>query len=193
MGLKHFVMILALFFLASCAPNAGTEIVNTPNPNESAGGKKKTDTALYEVSVTLPEGWTFTEYGPDVTPGAESFTDTDPATVTVAQFDYGQSRFTVFFSELSSDQTLTDFIRERRPEGEFDLEEFTEVNAEVALFVQEEPGPRDGFVLDLYIAVEGYVLWMRAEAVAETNEEKVKIMNVFLEQILPTIEFVPKK
>lgn len=59
--------------LAACG-GQGTEVLSPPNPSESPG-PQQIETPLYEVKMDLPVGWTYTEYGPDVPPGPETFRD----------------------------------------------------------------------------------------------------------------------
>lgn len=179
-----------LVSLAACG-GQGTEVVSPPNPSESPG-PQQIETPLYEVKMDLPVGWTYTEYGPDVPPGPETFRDIDPETVAVAQFSKGGSGFTVFYSVMAPEEILEVFVRSRRPVGEIRIVKVPdEENDYVALFNQEEPGPHDGFVVDVYASVNQYVLWLRAEAVGSI-EEQDNTLNEFFDLILPSIEFRPK-
>ena len=191
MEVKRLILILMAVVGFSACTSQGTEVLSPANPNESPS-QQKIETLLYEMTVDLPAGWTFKEYGPDVTPGPETFEDIDPETITVAQFNKGDSGFTIFYSSLDSG-TLEDFVRARRPVGELEIEKVEdEDNAYTAIFFQEEPGPHEGLVIDVYIAVDQYILWMRTEAVG-TQEEQETLLTEFFEVIVPSIEFQPKK
>lgn len=190
MGVKR--IIVALVFLFACG-GKGTEVVSPPNPNEGTD-RKKIENGLYEITMNLPAGWTYQEVGPGVTPGPETFKDSDPDTITVAQFNKGVSGFfTVFFSTLSSGEPLEAFIRRRRPSGEIQIQLVPEEKeAYLAFFLgQREPGPHGGFVADVYASVKRQVLWVRAEAVGTTSEQE-KILNEFFQVIVPSIRFKSK-
>ena len=78
MEIKRLLLILmAIASFAACT-SQGTEVLSPANPNESPS-QQKIETLLYEMTVDLPAGWTFKEYGPDVTPGQEAFEDIDLA------------------------------------------------------------------------------------------------------------------
>lgn len=185
---RAFFILMVVMGLTGCS-GQGTEVVSPPNPSE-VPILQKIETLLYEVTMTLPSGWSFQEFGPGVTPSSETFQDGDSDTVTVALFEKDLSDFTIFYSEMATGETLEEFVRERRPVGEIQLETMEE--GSVALFNQEEQGPEGGFVIDLYIAVEQTVLWMRAEAVG-TPQQQETILNEFFQVIVPSIDFQPKK
>ncbi len=191
MALKRIFTIALFLFEIGCG-GAGTEVVSPPNPNEGPG-PQSIETDFYAVSLNLPAGWSFTEYGPGAEIDDGVFADADPETITAAHLAKEPSRFTFFFSYLDRNELLVDYVRQRRPTGDLQITEqdFGRSLATGILFMQEEPGPRGGFLFDFYVESEGAVLWMRAEFVG-TDEEKNRTLDEF-NAIIESVEFVPKR
>ncbi len=183
-------LIFFILFLFSACGGSGTEVVNPGNNQKT---KAQFEGGNYEITMTLEAGWTFVEYGADDTPLPGAFTDgTDPKTITVAEFFKGESRFTIFTSFLLSNETLLDFAQHRNPSVDFDIHTSTRdgVTVESTSVFYLDAGPHGGDMLDLYIAVNDEVLWMRAELVG-TDEEIEKTKEEFVD-IVGSIEFVKK-
>ena len=121
--------------------------------------------------------------------------------MTVAQFiKENAGYFTVFMSFLQGEETFESYIGLRRPIDQVEItvvkEEGEEIGS-IAVFDQEEPGPRGGFLFDLYQSSDersgvDAVLWMRTECIG-TNEEIGQTLDEFFLQILPTMTFKPKR
>ena len=176
------IIFICLFGFVACG--GGTEVVNTPNPNETTP-VKKFETPYYSVIFEIPEGWTYIDYTTGTQPGEEAFADTDEGTETLAHFSYPEKGyFTVFAARLGETETLVDYIRQRRPMGDIEITEFESDEGQkgtLAFIDQEEPGPREGYVLDLYLAVEADILWMRTELLGSSAEEMEKTLEDFFD------------
>ena len=174
--------LLSILFVTLTACGAGTEVVNTPNPNETPSSKKF-ENPYYSVVLEIPDGWTYIDYTTDTIPGEEAFSDDDPKTETIAFFSNGDDGFfTIFASLLDEEETLVDYVRERRPSGDLAI---TVVESErqrgtLAFIDQEEVGPRGGYVFDVYLAIESEILWMRTELLG-SGEEMEATWNQFWE------------
>lgn len=164
-------MTAICFLLAGCGGN-GTEVVNTPNPNETPPSKKF-DGPYYTVTFEIPEGWTYIDYTTGAEAGAEAFTDDDADTGPMAHFLHlDNGFFTVFSALLDEGETLLDYVRERRPVGDIEIIalESERQRGTLAFFEQEEAGPRGGYLFDVYLAVGLEVLWMRTELLGSGEE-----------------------
>lgn len=168
---------LCLFTFPACGGN-GTEVASVPNPSDTPmPGKKKFETPYYTLSIDVPEGWTFIEYTVNVHAGSEGFKDiADPNTEAAAYFEKsGLGYFTVFASEIAAGETLVDYIRLRRPDGEIqDIQIGTLRDTGEPVFgyiyVDTNPGPNTGVVFDLYMENEGQIVWMRTELIGTLDE-----------------------
>ena len=181
---KRFLIIIVMItgMVISACGGQGMEVVSPPNPSESPQ-PLNIDTELYELTVDLPAGWTFQEYGPrGKTPGPYVFIDKDPETVTIAHFTQGLSRFTFFFSKLKPGETLFEFIRERHPLGEIDIGAPEGPSSDGQTITEAAFGMSEiGFsslpsVFDYYLSIDSYVFWIRG-AVFGTNLEQDKVMD----------------
>lgn len=184
MVVARFVILLFLLFFQIDCSGPGTEIMNPPSTGQSPiQAQFKND--QYSIQLTLPPGWTFVEYGPTKTPGPEAFTDIDPATITVAHFQKGESRFTIFYSLLEDssrlDQSLYNFVSVRHPGTGFRVETVPEETN--AYFVSID----DGQIISIYISLELECVWMKMELVGTELEQR----RTFEEfgQIVDSIQF----
>lgn len=186
--MKNILLLVFTFFLLSAC--AGTEVGNPPNPDSISIKAIEFKTPVYHVGITIPEGWTYIEYGPAKIPGPEAFQDINSETIVVATFSKKQSRFTTFFSKKRSDQTLLQFVRERRPAGLIDIKKVKNPanNGETfqAIFNQAGPGPNGGLVFDAYFAKGDEIFWLRAELVGTPAEQSKDLdeMNQILETLV---------
>lgn len=184
MELKVRITTVIFLFLVACG--SGTEVVNTPNPNETPP-VRKFDSPYFSVILQIPEGWTYIDYTTGIEPGEEAFVDAGEDTATLAHFSYpDRGYFTIFASHMDEGLSLVDYVRQRRPTGDIQI---TIVESEegqkgtLAFIDQEEPGPRGGYVLDLYLDVESDVLWMRTELLGTAEQ-----MEETLEQFFDIVE-----
>lgn len=168
---RNLTMSVIFLFLVACG--AGTEVVNTPNPNETPP-VKKFETPYYSVILEIPEGWTYIDYTTGIEPGEEAFVDSDEETATLAHFSYpDRGYFTIFASHLEEGESLVEYVRDRRSTGDIQItivESDDGQKGTLAFIDQEEPGPHGGYVLDLYLSVESDVLWMRTELLGTAEE-----------------------
>lgn len=170
-------VILHLIFILSMVHcgGQGTEVVSVPNPIDTAPTTKKFEMGGLEVSLDVPQDWTFIDYTLGTNPGSEAFQDIDPETITVAYFSHGTvGFFTIFSGRLTGSQTLTDYIRQRRPSGDIQIEELASdgQSASLAFFEQEEAGPRGGYLFDIYLEADEEILWMRTELLGSDEERQ---------------------
>src|SRR5262249_11474358 len=152
-----------------CSGGYGTEVLNPPAPQQTPG-KVQFIQESYEVVVTVPPGWAYTEYGPGTTPGPGVFKDIDPSTIALAYFTKGESRFKVFFSTLptapSFSEALENFVKARHPTSEVTVEAVPDETDTFFASVQENP------FLDIFVSVKGSCLWMRLELVGTPEEQQ---------------------
>jgi len=168
------ILFIFIFVLVSCG-GQGTEVLSVQNPNETPK-PKKFETVNYNVIIDLPEDWTFIEYSHSVNPGEEAFIDDDVETQIVAYFEKKDlAYFTIFAAKLDEGQSIFDYVRERRPTGDYyyEVADAGGVEATMLLYSQEEPGERDGYVFDLYFAIGDDVLWMRGELLGSEEEQQI--------------------
>lgn len=173
--IRSLSKIILLIALTACGQ--GTEVNNPTSPDEIQPPKKEFTAQYYSVTLEISEGWTYTEYDlfGDVS-DPEAFSDPVGTSRTVAHFTKPSlGYFTIFEALFEKDQTLVDFVRERRPEGE--LKTFETTNEEgvpftFIYFYQTDRGPRGGFLFDVYLSdnLEG-VLWMRTELLGSSKEK----------------------
>lgn len=190
--MKLKIILICALMLTGCN---GTEVASPPSPGENQAGPRKIDSPEYDISIPLPSGWSLVEYSDTHPPGTEAFSDITSDTLTLAQISTGQSRFTMFYSVFQTGQNLEAFVRQRRPTGYIEMGRFEDPEFEpvdTAIYRQAEAGPRGGTVWDIYFGVAEDVIWLRAEAVGATEEERNNIIDIFFADIFPSINFVPK-
>lgn len=181
---KRFLfLLLFLFFQIDCG-GPGTEVINPPTPGQtSIQAQFVSDN--YSISLTLPPGWTYTEYGPGETPGPNVFTDFDPDTITVAHFQKGLNRFTIFYSLLEPAATYSEslrrFVQPRHPRTGFNVEAVPD--EQDAYFVSID----DGDLISVYISIALECVWMKVDLVGTVTQQQ----QTFEEfgQIVESIQF----
>ena len=125
----------------------------------------------------MPDDWEYIEYDGDTQPEDEAFEVDDEDTLTLAYLEKTDlAFFTVFAAELDDDEDVFDYILSIRTDiDEDDLQYQTATvdgqTAYLVFYQQEEEGERGGDIVDLYLSMEGIVLWARGELTG-TNEER---------------------
>lgn len=173
-----------LFMICIACGGQGTEVNNPVSPDEIVPIKKKFEAEVYSVTLDILEDWDYTEYDlMGYVTDENAFTDPAGTSRTLAHFTKPNlGYFTVFEAFFKEDQTLFDFLRARRPDGEFETFETPASETRTLTWIyfsQTEPGPRGGFLFDLYATDnrEG-VLWMRTELLG-TSQERQKTWEEF--------------
>jgi hypothetical protein len=178
MGRGRLIIFLLLCLIGCGGGGSGTEVLNTPNPGESAGGttEKKFESLVFDVTLELPEDWEYIEYDDDTEPGNEAFEVDEDDAYTIAYLEKTDlAFFTIFAAELEGDEDIFDYVYRMRPEVEgvqYQTSEVDGVTAYLVFYQQEDDGERGGDVVDLYLEVDGVVLWARGELTGSQDERE---------------------
>jgi len=175
-----FIGIVFGLSLVACVQH-GTEVTNPPDESNVFISKE------FGLSLTLPEGWTYTEYVDGVEPGLDVYSDPVGTADTIALFTKGETNFVALYNTLVDDETLEAYIRARHPdEG---VEVICEDDMCAAGISLSDAGAEDNrAVIIMYASIAHEVAALRMEIVANSQEEADTILSEF-ENIVESLLF----
>lgn len=173
---KLITFLFIVFVISSCGQ--GTEVLN-PQDQESYSNTK------YGFSFDYTAGWTYTEFPFGEAPPDDVYEDPMGTAFAVVLFEKGESNFIIFYDTLSSGETLSEYVDNRRsPEDEVISEMLDEIEA--IIVNQAAWGEKGGSVSAVYARSGNIVFTLRIEIVAETAEDAQQTADEFI-QILNTL------
>ncbi len=181
LNIKNFILLFCLILLNHCG--SGTQVLSPGNPGESAPTAIRARIANYQLTGTLPEGWTFQRLQPNDPIPTGIYNDTNTATNLEAVFTRGTSQFS-FFSFLVDttvplDQGLSRFISAEHPGEEFTVERDAESSIPAFGSVVVDPtSTSTHIILDSYYAVEGLGLVLHLD-ISGSSTEIDQVLNEF--------------
>lgn len=169
-----FLLAVAVSVFSGCTnTNKGTEVTNPQDEIIFTSEK-------YHLSLTLPAGWSFTEYSETVRPEAGVYSDPLGSAEILAKFVKGRSNFVVLYDTIAAGESLTNYASPRHQPADT-ITPLSYDDGEMVTVNQAASGTDGAWVGFVYISAGGIVVTLRAELNGDTAAELESTWNEFVD------------